>query len=58
MAACITAAEAAGFRSLELVATMPGEPLYLASGFVVAERFALTLPEGIQVPLTRMRLGI
>ena len=58
MTACIAAAKAAGFRSLELASTMPGEPLYLAAGFAVAERFEITLPESIRVPLTRMRLGI
>lgn len=58
MAACIAASKQAGFGSLELVATMPGEPLYLASGFVVLERFDLDLPGGIQVPVSRMRMAI
>lgn len=58
MAACVAASREAGFRSLELVATMPGEPLYLASGFVVIERFDLDLPGGIRVPLSRMRMTI
>src|SRR5262249_48777516 len=30
--ACVEAASAAGFRALELVSTLPGEPLYLACG--------------------------
>ena len=46
--------QAAGFRSAELVATLPGEPLYAACGFAVTERFELPLPDGIRVPLTRM----
>ncbi|WP_119718656.1 GNAT family N-acetyltransferase [Cognatilysobacter tabacisoli] len=54
MAACTNAARHAGFRSLELVSTLPGEPLYLASGFTVVERFALSLPGGIDVPVSRM----
>jgi N-acetylglutamate synthase-like GNAT family acetyltransferase len=58
MAACIAASKQAGFSSLELVATMPGEPLYLTSGFVVLERFDLDLPGGIQVPVSRMRMEI
>src|SRR4030095_7271480 len=33
------AAAAQGFRSLELVATVAGEPLYLACGYVLVERF-------------------
>lgn len=51
---CIDEATRAGFTSLELVATLPGEPLYAASGFAVTERFELPLPEGIRVPLARM----
>jgi GNAT superfamily N-acetyltransferase len=52
---CASEALRNGFSTLELVATLPGEPLYLASGFAVIERFALDLPGGIQVPVTRMR---
>ena len=58
MDACVAAARAAGFHSLELAATLPGEPLYLASGFAVLERFELELPGAIRVPLTRMGKGI
>lgn len=56
MSACIKAARAAGFGALELVSTLPGEPLYLATGFSVIERFDLTLPGDILVPVTKMRL--
>ena len=52
--ACAAAALAAGFRELELMATLPGEPLYTALGFTVRERFVLSLPDGVQLPLTRM----
>lgn len=52
---CGAEAQAAGFTSLELAATMPGEPLYLACGFIVFERFYLDLPEGVVAPLSRMR---
>jgi GNAT superfamily N-acetyltransferase len=58
LARCTSAAKVAGFNSLELVSTLPGEPLYLASGFAVTERFALTLPEGVRVPVVRMRLPL
>lgn len=58
MAACVQAAQAAGFRALELVATLPGEPLYLASGFSIEARFQLHLPGGIDVPVSRMRKAI
>jgi|RhiMetdeSRZDD1v2_1073273.scaffolds.fasta_scaffold1397578_1 GNAT superfamily N-acetyltransferase len=51
---CESAALAAGFRQLALVATLPGEPLYRALGFELDERFTLTLPDGIEVPVARM----
>ena len=55
---CTDAAAAGGFHTLELAATMPGVPLYLACGFEVAERFEITLPDQVQVPLARMRKSI
>ncbi len=51
---CTAAARQAGFRALELVATLPGEPLYRAGGFEVAERFDLQLPDGVELPVARM----
>ncbi len=51
---CRGAATAAGFGTLTLVATMPGEPLYQALGFKVTERFELHLPDGVEVPVARM----
>jgi GNAT superfamily N-acetyltransferase len=51
---CRSAASAAGFRALTLVATLPGEPLYQALGFVVTERFQLQLPDGVEIPVARM----
>ena len=50
---CEQAALAAGFRRFELMATLPGEPLYLALGFTVAERVVVPLA-GVDVPFTRM----
>lgn len=58
MDACVTAARRSGFSSLELVSTMPGEPLYLAAGFAVLERFDLDLPGDVRVPVSRMRMAI
>ena len=55
MQECAERARASGFKALELVSTLPGEPLYLASGFVICERFELSLPGAIQVPVSRMR---
>jgi GNAT superfamily N-acetyltransferase len=56
--ACRAAAEAAGFRSLELVATLPGEPLYTALGFIVVERLTPILPDGVKLPIVHMRRPI
>lgn len=58
MVHCEQQARLAGFRALELAATLPGVPLYLASGFEVTERFALDLPDQIQVPLAKMRKNL
>jgi GNAT superfamily N-acetyltransferase len=50
---CEKAAAREGFRSLELVATVAGEPLYAAYGFTVLERIAV--PTSIvTVPCARM----
>jgi predicted N-acetyltransferase YhbS len=51
---CLEEARRAGFRRLELMATLPGEPLYSALGFSADERVELALPDGTIVPLVRM----
>lgn len=51
---CMEAAAQAGFRSVELVSTMPGEPLYQAHGFTAIEPIVLSLSGGVLVRLTRM----
>lgn len=55
---CTGQAKLAGFSALELVSTMPGEPLYLRFGFVPLERIELPLSDGVTVALTRMRKEI
>jgi len=55
---CLGEARRAGFRRLELMATLPGEPLYSALGFSADERVELALPDGTMVPLVRMSLPI
>lgn len=57
-AECAGAAQAAGFRRFELMATLPGEPLYAALGFAAIERVALPLGDGIELPLVRMGRAI
>jgi len=58
--ASMSAARAEGFTALELVATLPGEPLYRTFGFKVLERFDLEFGNDLRVPVLRMRqeLGI
>lgn len=48
-----TAAQAEGFDSAELMATLAGEPLYRACGYQELERTSATVA-GITVPLVRM----
>jgi GNAT superfamily N-acetyltransferase len=56
--ASTSAARAEGFTALELVATMPGEPLYRAYGFQELERIELAFGQDIRVPVLRMRRAI
>jgi N-acetylglutamate synthase-like GNAT family acetyltransferase len=58
MEACERAALAAHFTTLELVATLPGEPLYKSFGYDVVERFDIELPEEVRLPVARMRKQI
>jgi N-acetylglutamate synthase-like GNAT family acetyltransferase len=54
LTACERAAYQAGFRRIELVATLPGEPLYLARGYERAEPMELETPDGESLPAFRM----
>jgi GNAT superfamily N-acetyltransferase len=51
---CAEEAAAAGFRRLELVATLPGEPLYRALGFTPLDRSLAPLPDGETLPVVHM----
>ncbi len=57
-AECESAAKARGFAAFELVATLPGEPLYDALGFVAVESVSVPLPDGLSLPCVRMRRAI
>ena len=51
---CSAAAFAAGFTSLELMATLPGVPFYAALGFREVEAVRDLLPDGVALPFVRM----
>ena len=57
-AACERAASARGFRRFELMATLPGEPLYRALGFVAREPVPVAMPGGLVLPCIRMEREI
>jgi GNAT superfamily N-acetyltransferase len=52
--ACEAAAAAEGFHACELAATLAGEPLYRACGYLPIEPFRAATPDGVEVPLIRM----
>lgn len=51
---CESAARAAGFRRAELMATLPGEPLYRALGYQAVEPVLHHMPDGQTVDFVRM----
>jgi predicted N-acetyltransferase YhbS len=51
---CEDAAREAGFRKVELAATLPGEPFYSARGYEPAEEIRLDTPDGESLPALRM----
>jgi GNAT superfamily N-acetyltransferase len=53
--ACTSAAQHAGFRTLELMATLPGVPFYRTQGFVDVEPVTDLLPDGVALRFVRMR---
>ncbi|OFX01012.1 MAG: GNAT family N-acetyltransferase [Alphaproteobacteria bacterium RIFCSPHIGHO2_12_FULL_63_12] len=54
LAACEAAAKAAGFRRVEMAATLAGVPLYEACGYRKVEAFRSPTRSGVEVPLWRM----
>lgn len=52
---CERAAWAEGYRALELMATLPGVPLYAMHGFTQVEPVADVMPNGVTVRFIRMR---
>ncbi|BDI30647.1 acetyltransferase [Capsulimonas corticalis] len=55
MSACEDAILQAGFRDVEIVATLAGEPLYAVFGYHESERFEIPMRDGLTLPVVRMR---
>ncbi|MBC2668868.1 GNAT family N-acetyltransferase [Novosphingobium piscinae] len=51
---CENAARARGFRRAEMMATLAGEPLYRACGYIPIEQVTAGPIDGVSVPLVRM----
>jgi GNAT superfamily N-acetyltransferase len=56
--ACEKAASAAGFRRLEMGATLTGVPFYRAKGYVELEATNVPLENGLTLPIVRMGKSI
>ena len=54
LVACEQAILAAHFRTVDLVATLAGEPLYAAYGYAAVERYEIALAGGLSLPVVRM----
>jgi GNAT superfamily N-acetyltransferase len=55
LSACESEARAYGFRSLELMATLPGLKLYRACGFEGDERVEYEIGDGVRIEFVPMR---
>jgi len=55
---CERAARAEGFTTLALMATLPGEPLYRAYGFVETGRVMVRAPDGVELEGVTMQRPI
>jgi predicted N-acetyltransferase YhbS len=55
---CEEAARDAGFRCVELVATLPGVPFYSARGYQSAEAIQMDTPDGESLPALRMEKSL
>ena len=54
MSACELAIIEAGFRTVDIVATLAGEPLYASFGYAVVERYEIAMTGGLSLPVVRM----
>jgi GNAT superfamily N-acetyltransferase len=51
---CETAALNAGFKTIEIIATLAGEPLYRKFGYCTLQQFEILLPNKSTLPVVRM----
>jgi GNAT superfamily N-acetyltransferase len=54
MGACEKAIVWAGFQKVEIVATLSGEPLYVAFGYVVIKRYEIPMDGGLNLPVAEL----
>ena len=54
MVACEQAILESGFRTVDIVATLAGEPLYASFGYAVLERYEIAMVSGLSLPVVRM----
>jgi GNAT superfamily N-acetyltransferase len=54
MAQCEAAVLDAGFKTIEIIATLAGEPLYRKFGYNVIQQFEISLPNKSVLPVVRM----
>lgn len=52
---CEEAARRDGFTRMELVATLPGEPLYAAMNYAATRHYDLSMPDGTPLPVAHMQ---
>ena len=55
---CEGAAQANGFKSFELGATLPGVPLYETMGYIAIERVDAAMPDGEVLGIVKMRKAL
>jgi GNAT superfamily N-acetyltransferase len=54
MMACEQAIRQSRFERVDIVATLPGEPLYASFGYSAIERFEIAMSGGLKLPVVRM----
>jgi GNAT superfamily N-acetyltransferase len=58
MAACEQAIRDSGFRTVDIVATLAGEPLYAFFGYAVVERYDIAMASDMSLPVVKMNKRI